>query len=70
MHYKTFPIENAAGAFGYLVECPDSGLRVRQETAPGVPGLVRMTQAEAEAAAQALIAEIQASMAEPAAGTE
>lgn len=57
--YTVFPLADVPGAYGYLVTS-DRGHAERQETVPGASGFVRMTQAEAEAYAQALVAELTA----------
>lgn len=55
--YTVFPLNDVPGAFGYQVTS-DRGHAVWQDTVPGASGLVRMTEAEAEAYAQSLIAEL------------
>lgn len=53
-------IKQADGSFAYKVESPDGLFRVVQRWTPGVGGKVPMTQAEAQAHAEALIAAVEA----------
>lgn len=57
--YSTYPVPGFPGAYGYEVTS-DAGHAERQDFAPGMPGRVPMSQAEAEAHAQALVAAITA----------
>lgn len=68
--FSTFPIPGVAGKYGYRVEDLETDFRVVQRYAPGASDAVRMTLAQATAAAQALIAELQAAVQEGEAGTE
>lgn len=57
----TYQLFTVADGFGYHVTSDDGiSLNVRQEYAPGVPGNVVMSEAEAHAHAQALITEREA----------
>ena len=57
--FTLYPNPASQGAFGYLVES-DAGHRALQDYAPDVAGNQPMTEAEATAYAEALIAELTA----------
>lgn len=57
--FTLYPNPDAQGAFGYNVES-DAGHRIGQDYAPGASGNVPMTESEATAYAEALIAELTA----------